>query len=246
PEAFETIRRQTEEVRTLLASAALRTAPLERMERQIGELADRVERLGASPAPQFESAQMAAFLAEARQQIERSTRPEALLSIERRLEEIAARLDQEIARPTEPAAMDSRPFDELARRIDEVRESFEVREPTHVDTGPIETLLHDLDVKFDAIRHSDAEARALQSMFAEISAKLDRLSHAEGGIRWLEPILSDLRARLDAVGHNDVDTQTLQSMFAEISDRLDRLSHGEAARQLEPVFSDLRARLDAV
>ena len=50
PETFERIRRQTEEVRNLLASAALRTPPLERLERQIGELADRVERLGASPA----------------------------------------------------------------------------------------------------------------------------------------------------------------------------------------------------
>ena len=73
PETFERIRRQTEEVRNLIASAASRTAPLDRMERQIGELADRVERLGASPAPHFESAAMAAWLDEARRQIERST-----------------------------------------------------------------------------------------------------------------------------------------------------------------------------
>ncbi|HEV7478680.1 MAG TPA: hypothetical protein VGO05_00150, partial [Roseiarcus sp.] len=65
PETFELIRRQTEEVRNLLASAALRTPPLERLERQIGELADRVERLDASPTPHFESAEMASLLAEA-------------------------------------------------------------------------------------------------------------------------------------------------------------------------------------
>ena len=75
PETFERIRQQTEEVRNLLASAALRTPPLERLERQIGELADRVERLGASPVPHFESAEMAARLAEACRQIERSTPP---------------------------------------------------------------------------------------------------------------------------------------------------------------------------
>ena len=38
PETFERIRRQTEEVRNLLAAAATRTAPVERLERQISEL----------------------------------------------------------------------------------------------------------------------------------------------------------------------------------------------------------------
>jgi localization factor PodJL len=115
PETFERIRRQTEEVRNLLAAAALRTPPLERLERQIGELADRVERLGASPAPHSESAEMATLLAEACRQIERSTPPEALISIEQRLEQIATRLDQELARPNTPAAINPEPLDDLAR-----------------------------------------------------------------------------------------------------------------------------------
>ena len=242
PETLERIRRQTEEVRDLLASAALRTAPLERMERQIGELADRVERLGASPAPHFESAQMAALLADARLEIERSTPPAALQSIERRLEQIAARLDQEIARPAAPAASDSRPFDELARRIDGVRQSVEARTPTPIDTSPIEKILRDFDAKLDAARHADADARAPQTMFAEISDKLDRLSDAEAGARWLEPLLSGLSARLDAVA-SLVDLRPIETSLHALEAKLEATAPPMDRQIAEHVADEVARRL---
>ncbi len=213
PETFETIRRQTEEVRNLLASAALRTPPLERLERQIGELADRVERLGASPAPHFESAEMAEALAEACRQIERSPPPAALVSIERRLEEIAARLDQEIARPAAPAAIDPGQFDDLARRIDGVREFLQSLPQATVDTRPIEGLLHGFDAKL-------ADAQALQPAFAEISAKLDHLADPEVGARHLDPVLHELGARLDAVT-SPVDLNPIETLLRSLESKLE-------------------------
>ena len=240
PETFELIRRQTEEVRNLLASAALRTAPLERLERQIGELADRVERLGASPAPHFESAEMAALLAEACRQIERSTPPAALVSIERRLEEIAARLDQEIARPNAPAAIDPGSFDELARRIDGVRQSLEALPPATIDTGPIERLLRDLDAKLAATGRSDADAQALQSIFAEIGDKLDRLADPDVGARLgavgspvdlnpIETMLRSLEAKVEASAAAPVDRQVVEQVADEVVRRL----HDVSARQVD-------------
>ncbi|HEY1783280.1 MAG TPA: hypothetical protein VGG79_23155 [Roseiarcus sp.] len=270
PETFERIRQQTEEVRNLLASAALRSPPLERLERQIGELADRVERLGASPAPHFESAEMAARLAEACRQIERSTPPAALASIELRLEEIATRLDQEIARPSAAVAIDPAPFDDLARRIDSVRQSLETLPPATMDTGPIERLMREFDAKLDAAGAADADAKALQSMFVEIGDKLDSLADGEAGARQLEPALRELNARIDTVAspfdfssietllrsleakfessaNASVDREVVEQVADEVARRLRDMSPGQAelealAQQIDTIYD----RIDAV
>ena len=220
PESFERIRQQTEEVSNLLAAAALRTAPLERLERQIGELADRVEQLGASPAPHTESARLAASLADARAQIERSTPPAALIAIEQRLEQIAARLDLEIARPAAQATIDPRPFEDLARRIEGVRQSMEARPKPQIDLTPIERLLRDFDAKLDAASHRDGAVRALESLLAEISHKLDRPQSGQVSPQWLEPILSDLSARLDLVAVS-ADTGPIEASLRELHAKFD-------------------------
>ncbi len=245
PETFERIRQQTEEVRNLLASAALRAPPLERLERQIGELADRVERLGANPAPHFESAEVAALLAEACRQIERSTTPEALISIEQRLEQIATRLDQEIARPTAPA-LDPGPFDDLALRIDRVRQSLEARPPAKIDTGPIEALLRDFEAKLAAVGRTDADAQALQSIFVEISGKLDRLADPEAGARQLEPILHQFGARLDAVP-SPIDLVPIETLLRSLETKFEASAAAPVDREVvEQVADEVARRLQDV
>ena len=83
--------------------------------------------------------------------------------------------------------------------------------------------MRDLDARLEAAGRTEADARVLQSMTAEISVKLDRLADSDAGVRWLEPVLS------------------------EFGGKLDRLADAEiGARWLEPVLSDLGARLDAV
>jgi localization factor PodJL len=241
PETFERIRRQTEEVRNLLASAALRTAPLERLERQIGELADRIERLGSSPAPHFESAEMAALLSEACRQIERSTPPAALAAIERRLEQIATRLDQEMARPSAPAAIDPGLFDDLARRIDGVRQFLETPPAATIDTGPIERLLRDFEAKLDDAGRPDADAQALQSIFVEISDKLDRLADRELGARRLEPFLLELGARLDAVA-SPVDLNPIETLLRSLEAKFEASANAPVDREVVAQVADEVAR----
>ena len=145
PAAFQRIRTQTEEVRNLLAAAASRPVPVERLERQIGELADRVDRLAASPAPQAESARLGALIADARAQIERSIPAAALTAIERRLEDLAQRMDAALRRPPQPAPIDPRVLEDLARRIDSLHGAVE-RQP---DPAKLEAVLRDIAQKLD-------------------------------------------------------------------------------------------------
>ena len=189
PESFERIRIQTEEVRNLLAAAAMRTAPLERMERQIGELADRVERMGTSPMPHVDSAQMAASLADVRREIERSTPLPTLRSIEQRLEHIATRLDQEIARPAQ-ATLGAAPFDDLARRIDDVSRALESREGPQVDTNRLDAFLKELNATLES-----RSAEPLAALMRDIDAKLDAAGRRDAGA--LEPKLEGIIDRLD-------------------------------------------------
>ncbi len=233
-------------MRNLLASAALRAPPLERLERQIGELADRVERLGANPAPHFESAEVATLLAEACRQIERSTPPEALISIEQRLEQIATRLDQEIARPTAPALVDPGPFDDLAHRIDGIRQSLEARPPAKIDTGPIEALLRDFDAKLATVGRTDADARALQSIVAEISGKLDRFADLETGARKLEPILQAFGARLDAAP-SPIDLNPIETLLRSLETKFEASAAAPVDREVvEQVADEVARRLQDV
>ncbi len=252
PDKFERIRRQTEEVRNLLAAAAMRSAPVERLERQIGELADRVEQLAASPAPHIESAQMAASLDDMRKEFERSTPLEALSSIERRLEQIAERLDREISRPTR-AVVDSRPFDDLASRIDGVRQSLEARAQPLVDASALEASLKELNARLDKTE-GERDAGELQSLLKHIAARMDReiasafdaSARKDAETHAIEPLLAKIVAKLDAIGAPTLDRSTIEDIADQVTRRLEHRNAGQVdAEVLAEQIANIHDRLDA-
>ena len=264
PETFERIRLQTEEVRNLLAAASVRTSPIERLERQIGELADRVDRLGASSAPHLESAQMTASLADFRREIERSTPLPTLVSIERRLEQIATRLDEEIARPIQ-TAFDPSPFDDLARRIDGVRETLEAHpsrqdksnkleaplevlnaKPESPNTDLLAELMREINAKLDA-GPREVEGRSLQSLLQGILEKLDHIQEREAPVppvdmQTLKDMLQSLHAKVDSPR-----ALPLEEIADEIAQRVHNGSPGRVeAELLAEQIAVIHDRLDAL
>ncbi len=233
PAVFQRIRIQTEEVRNLLAAAAARPVPVDRLEKQMGELADRVDRLAGSAAPQAESARLGASLADARAQIERSTPTTALAAIERRLEDLAKRMDQALQRPPTPAPIDPRAFDDLARRIDGVRASVERQtdpgkleqalraigdRPIEIDTAPIEAMMREFGAKMTAPAAPDM--RPFEGLLREINFKLDG-GAASAPTGELAATIRELGQRIDQRVGPPLDTRPLEEALRALHDRLE-------------------------
>jgi localization factor PodJL len=268
PESFDRIQQQTEEVRNLLAAAATRSAPLERLERQVGELADRIEQLGSCPAPQAESERMIASLADLRSEIERSTPLSALMMIERRLEHIAERLDREICQPAQNAA-DPQALEDLARRIDGVRQSLDARLEPQIDASALEAslkeltaklanagsdslvaLMRDISDKLDASGRKDAEADsdAVEPMLAEILGKLAHLPQPDStaGLSSIERRLQELDAKLDLGAGHRFDRESVGEIAEEVARRLEkyfavRIDERGLAEQIAQIHDRLEA-----
>jgi localization factor PodJL len=260
PATFERIRAQTEEVRNLLAAAATRPVPVERLEKQIADLADRVERLASSPAPQAESERVVALLSDARAQIERSTPPAALSAIERRLEQLAQRMDQALQRP--PAGADSHAIEDLARRIDGVRASIERQNGSQPDAAKLEATLRDISQKLDRPSVPGANPDALAAMFQDLATRIDRRGNPtidttpiEQALRSIgdrpveidttpiENMMRDLGAKL--VAPTAPDMGSLEGLLREINQKLDRgATPATPPGEIEAMIRDLAARID--
>ncbi len=266
PERFDCIQRQTEEVRDLLAAAVSRSAPLERLERRIGELADRIEVLGASPAPQLESVQMAASLADLRSEIERSTPLSVLIQIERRLEHIAARLDDETVVPAQEG--NPHALEDLAQRIDDALQSLNASFQAKVETGALElslkeisaklenpsfealiALVRNLTEKLDSGGHKDREVdrMAIEPKLAEIVSKLDRLHHQDLGfdLRSIGRLLQSLDAKLDAGRNRLFDDEAVGQIAEAVAQRVEKeFSFRLEAQGLAEQITSIRDRVE--
>jgi len=243
PLALERIRQQTEEARNLLAALAQRPVPLDRLEKQIGDLADRVDRLPTSLAPHVESAQLVASLAEARAQVERSTPASALTSIERRLEQVASKMDQALERPPAAPTVSPRALEELSRRIDGVRESIETRYASppgaRLDTSALEQAMREISAKLDRPTAASIDPAAFESMIHDLGARIDRRTNPIIDTGPLEQVLRRLGERPVAL-----DTRPLEGLMREISAKLEGAPPTAPNAEILEGLRDINAKLE--
>ena len=203
--------------------------------------ADRVERLGASPAPQFESTEMAALWprpagrSNARRPRRRSPRSSSASSRSRR-----GSIRRLPARPLRRRSIRARSTTWRAASTASANR-LEARPPATIDIGPIEKLLREFDAKLDAAGGADADAKALESIFVDIRDKLDRLADPEAGARQLEPVLHELGARLDAVA-SPVDLNPIETMLRSLEAKFEASAAAPVDREVVEQVADEVAR----
>ena len=269
------LRRLADKVETLTAppqekdSAAIGQAVAERLERRIADLAERMETLGAPAPAEFEQAIKS--LNDARGEIERGASAAVLQTVERRLDELGARVEAAARRP----AVDPRPFEDLSQRVETIRATIE-RQGARPDAAVLAAALRTLDEKLDRASatgvQSAAATTALQGMVARLEAALQRpttasidarpieeLSRRIEGVRGLverqgglAPKVDKLNAAVGALAQKFerpaatvAEIEKLESALLHLSAQVETSLARSGAVDAKPV-EDLARRIDAV
>ncbi len=220
PGTLEYMRKQTEEIVRVLAAAVSRRPPLERIERQISDLADRVERIGARPPPDN--------------------------SIRQRREPIDERLDQEVDLASN-ATVGTQQFEDLARRIDGALPSAKPVPHSRLDAPRLDALLEELCAKLERQEH---ERCALEPLLTQIIERLDRLQHKDALASAFESgpvehILRSLTAKIERASKFDI--KIIDEIVEKVAHSLKGQIDGRTDTEyLAEQIATIQRRLEAV
>lgn len=218
--ALRELSQQTREIREQLAALAARPLPLEKIETRLFDLTQRVDALahvGGGAARAAAALDMGELVRAIRAIVATETGA-GFETFNHRLEQLAARLDDAVARSG------GERFDELNERIDALGKSLAQRidnsaAQKSVDTGPLEQLVARLAKKIDSALDHKAHAPG----FEEIGRKIERLETRIG-----DPLPPESLARIEAM----LARPATDKQFAELAQRID-LVHKALAQRLE-------------
>ncbi len=180
PGALDALRLQTREIETAISTASDKAATVDRMERQVAELAAQIEKLvGASPAP-AEMTQALRALAEARAEIDRNAPVAAFQALERRMEELGARVEAAARRPV----VDPRPLEDVARRVEAIRVALERQAATRPDAAALSTTLQALGDKLDRAFATGSQSAATLTALQAMAERLEETLQRPASGRW--------------------------------------------------------------
>ena len=209
---------QSDALRASIAAALERMEPLERMERQVAGLTDRLESLSRQSNEVWSAQESGLARNEANWR-----------EIGSRLDALAIRIDRAADQRQEPRPDEERRFEEISRRLDFMHQALAERIDGAVAVAPLpgqpglEPLLRALADRLENAMAPQADARAIEALERQMGQVTERLERgAAHGNMQLQQALADLAARLEQGRQNDRDAarevarETLREALAHL------------------------------
>ncbi len=193
---FLKIRDQSDELRGAIAAAIEQLEPLQRIEKQVADLQEKLE------------------------QVAHQTR-DAGRGVEARLDDLAERVERVAAERNTARQSDDSRFDDLSRRLDFVHQALAARidgaREAREQTPPtLEPLLRALAEKLDAATAPRADSGALEALERQVTKVSERLDRGDPQMSArLERAIEDLAQRFEVSRQNERDL--VRETLAEFS-----------------------------
>lgn len=246
PQTIRAIFDQTREVRDLLSRAAVASHGGERAQRELDELASKLERSGGvGIAP----SDVARIVADIRTVVAEGMGAESLRALEGRVEGLSQRIDAALAGPAqEQMAVFGDRLDKLHRAV-----AQSLAAPRHAppaETQHLENLVRELADKVDRAASPSAgreDLAALQAQIELLSRKIERSGGRDESVASLERMISDLFAQLNetrSAAFEAAESAAREAARESVREALagaGGIGQGDVSREL----ADLRAVQDA-
>jgi localization factor PodJL len=216
----------------LSRSAAVDPAPLEALERRIEALRGAVEDSALKP----QVARLEAGLAEMRARVDRPAFVPQIEAVDASLRRLASKFEEAAARPT-TVSLDSRPIEDLARRIESVRASLENSPSLQPHVERLETALGLVSDKLD--RAAPVDAQGLNTTLAEMNRRLEQAFRRPPELGHDQ--IDALAAQVEAV-RATVDRQAgrFEGAEAALREAVERIENPAANPELSALLATVR------
>ncbi|MDH7797358.1 MULTISPECIES: tetratricopeptide repeat protein [unclassified Beijerinckia] len=189
--ALTRLNEQTREIRELLQTAAARPMPIENIERQIADLARRVDLIAQRGSTKLGSDAVTESVQAIRQTIENQLPTSLLHTLEQRIEGLGRKIDEAVNQ--EPAPIETRALEDMMRDIAARLDRPQV--PVVGDFSQLEESVRELAQRVDTAGRPGAPSaafNALEEQIARLASRLDQSDSSLGRLPDLQRSLGEI------------------------------------------------------
>lgn len=189
--ALTQLNEQTREIRELLQTAAARPMPIENIERQIADLARRVDLIAQRGSTKLGSDAVTESVQAIRQTIENQLPTSLLHTLEQRIEGLGRKIDEAVNQ--EPAPIETRALEDMMRDIAARLDRPQM--PVVGDFSQLEESVRELAQRVDTAGRPGAPSaafNALEEQIARLASRLDQSDSSLGRLPDLQRSLGEI------------------------------------------------------